>query len=174
MRSWIIIRKLVQFALKKLATGAHNTELSVVHQKLFRVTRFLQFENPILETGDAVTELHPNVVSKSWDSKQVTLNCTLLRNKIIFSHFQLYVLSYHITSKNMKSKVFGNIYDILKTYVLEHELMITYTVPIVINRLCMILIRQVLSWIWINWNDDVVYCFFFCAWTLAIFPGIFD
>ena len=83
-----IIRKLYFLALKKLGRGVHNNKILMVHQNLVCVTSFCDLKSPSLKLVTPSLNYTPNAVLKSRDSKLVTLICTPLKKKKLFSHIE--------------------------------------------------------------------------------------
>ena len=92
----------------------------MVHQNLVRVTSFCRFEFPILETGDGVTKLHPK---RSFEIPGLETGDAHLYAPEKKYFFLILNCEFYpgILGKKYKSYNFEQIYDLLKTYVLEHE-----------------------------------------------------
>ena len=68
-------------SLKYLGRVVHYNKISMVHQKLVRVTTICDLKSPSLKLVTPSLNFSPNADLKSRDSNLVTLMCTLLTKK---------------------------------------------------------------------------------------------
>ena len=69
-------------SLKYLGRVVHYYKISMVHQKLVRVTTICDLKSPSLKLVTPSLNFSPNADLKSRDSNLVTLMCTLLTKKL--------------------------------------------------------------------------------------------